>query len=75
MEKSSPITSLSETEYDEKTEEGQARKQAELRVASALARSLRRLINPKEDSYGSSPELTVVRHEKCNKLKHLYNRK
>lgn len=44
--KSSPITSLSETEYDEKTEEGQALKQAELRVASVLARSPRRLINP-----------------------------
>lgn len=75
MEKSSPLTSLSETEYDEKTGEGQARKQAELRAASVLARSLRRLINPKEDSYGSSPDLTAVRHEKCSKLKHLYNTK
>lgn len=46
MEKSSPIASLSETEYDEKTEEGQAPKQAEPRAASVLARSPRRLINP-----------------------------
>jgi hypothetical protein len=40
MEKSSPITSLPDTQYDEKTEEGQALKQAELRGASILARSL-----------------------------------
>lgn len=45
MEKSSPITSLSETEYDEKTEEGQALKQAEPKAASVLARGLR-LMNP-----------------------------
>lgn len=70
MEKSSPITSLSEAEYDEKTEEGQALKQAEPRAASVLARSLRRLINPEWDSYSFSPDLTAVRHEKCSKLKH-----
>lgn len=49
MEKSSPITSLSEAESDEKTEEGQALEQAEP-SSSRPSQEPRRLINPEEDS-------------------------